>query len=114
MSSQPTVVAVTELEYRKAESVFRNAKGLECVSVPVAEPELAAAIHPHGVPACYPSGPSLLIASSRQHLRLESSNHAVAPFALATMRRAFQRSAKLPNSTPMPTDTAPATPIRFP
>lgn len=47
MPSQP-VVAVTELEYRKAERVFQGAAGLECVPVPVSEPELADAIRKAG------------------------------------------------------------------
>jgi lactate dehydrogenase-like 2-hydroxyacid dehydrogenase len=44
------VVVVTELEYRKAERVFRAATqdGLRCVAAPAVEPELAAAVRASG------------------------------------------------------------------
>lgn len=45
---QSVVVAVTEMEYRKAEQVFQNAEGLRCVPVPVAEAGLAAGIRDAG------------------------------------------------------------------
>lgn len=43
-------VAVTELEYRKAQAVFAGAAkdGIECFSVPTAEADLAKAIKEHG------------------------------------------------------------------
>ncbi len=44
MPSTQVLVAVTELEYRKAEPTFQNAVDMTCLPVPVSEPELAAAI----------------------------------------------------------------------
>ncbi len=44
----PVKVAVTELEYHKAEAVFRDAAGLDCIPVPIPEAGLAAAIRETG------------------------------------------------------------------
>jgi lactate dehydrogenase-like 2-hydroxyacid dehydrogenase len=46
----PGAVAVTELEYRKAEAVFRAAErdGLRCLAVPAGERELGAAVRASG------------------------------------------------------------------
>ena len=44
----PSIVAVTEKEYRKAEEVFESCEGLRCIPAPAEEERLAAAIRNAG------------------------------------------------------------------
>ena len=77
-------VAVTELEFRKAEAVFSRAReeGCECVPVPAGEAELAAALGPE-------VGPFLLPVEERR-LGLRIHGVIASPeFSLSTARSLY-------------------------